>query len=303
MAVIAVYSIKGGVGKTTLAFDLAWRAAQAGKRTLLWDLDLQGGAAYLLDEDEPQVPRAVSAFRPGGLLRQQVRKTRFERLFPLPAEESLRVLPNELARRRERHRLTGLTHLLSGEFRQIVLDCPPALNEVSDQIISAADLIVVPLPPSPLAMRALETVRKELAHNHADPPPVFPVLSMVDLRRKLHRDTVLGSGGHWPVVPLASAIEATALKRAPIDTFARGTKPARALADLFAQVEARIETLPSREAARLRVMLSPTPRSPFESVPEEPAAAPAAQGRSTRRKSGEYRENAAIRALRWLLRV
>ena len=303
MAVIAVYSIKGGVGKTTLAFDLAWRSAQAGKRTLLWDLDLQGGAAYLLDEDQPKVPRAVSAFRPGGLLRQQVRNTRFERLFHLPADESLRVLPNELARLRERHRLTGLTHLLAGEFKQIVLDCPPALNEVSDQIISAADLIVVPLPPSPLAMRALETVQKELAHNHADPPPVFPVLSMVDLRRKLHRDTVLGSGGHWPVVPLASAIEATALNRAPIDTFARGSKPARALADLFEQVEGRIESLPSREAARMRVMLSPTPRSPFESPEPEPAQTAASNGRKSGRKKGDYREPAVIRALRWLLRV
>lgn len=299
MAVIAVYSIKGGVGKTTIAFELAWRAAQAGKRTLLWDLDLQGGAGFLLDEETPRVPRAVSAFRPGGLLRQQVRPTRFERLFHMPADESLRVLPNELARLRERHRLTGLTHLLSGEFHQIVLDCPPVMNEVSDQIIAAADLIVVPLPPSPLAMRALETVQQELANNFVDPPPVFPVLSMLDTRRKLHRQTLEGSGGHWPAVPLASAIEGIALNRAPIDTFAAGSKPSRALAELFAQVEARIESLPSRDAARARMMLSPTPRSRFESGDDPKATA----ARPASRALVPYRESPARRFLRWLLRV
>ena len=49
MPVIAVYSVKGGVGKTTLAVDLAWRCAQIGQfPTLLWDLDQQGGAGFLL---------------------------------------------------------------------------------------------------------------------------------------------------------------------------------------------------------------------------------------------------------------
>jgi cellulose biosynthesis protein BcsQ len=67
MAVIAVYSSKGGVGKTTLAVDLAWRsAALGGHRTLLWDLDVQGGAGFLLGMDEVSRMRAASLFQREG---------------------------------------------------------------------------------------------------------------------------------------------------------------------------------------------------------------------------------------------
>lgn len=276
MGVIAVYSIKGGVGKTTLAFELAWRCAQAGQRTLLWDLDLQGGAGFLLDEDLPAIPRAVSAFRPGGLLRQQVRATRFERLFHMPADESLRILPNELARLRERQRMAGLAHLLSSEFTRIVLDCPPVMNEVSDQIITAADIIVVPLPPSPLAIRALEAITRELAHNHPNPPPVFPVLSMYDARRKLHRETLEVVARHWPAIPLASDVERIAARRAPIDTFAPASKAARALADLHTRLEERLVDVPPRPL--------PPPRPAYQ--PRPPQSAGGQRGGGQRGRGG-----------------
>ena len=48
MRVVASYSIKGGVGKTTTAVNLAFVAADAGNRVLLWDLDPQGAASYCL---------------------------------------------------------------------------------------------------------------------------------------------------------------------------------------------------------------------------------------------------------------
>src|SRR3954469_22271140 len=47
MKVLASYSIKGGVGKTTAATNLAWLAASEGRRVLLWDLDPQGGSTFL----------------------------------------------------------------------------------------------------------------------------------------------------------------------------------------------------------------------------------------------------------------
>ena len=61
MAVIAIYSVKGGVGKTTLAANLAWCSATIScRRTLLWDLDAAGGAGFLLGI-EPHARRSAGA--------------------------------------------------------------------------------------------------------------------------------------------------------------------------------------------------------------------------------------------------
>ena len=50
--IIAVYNAKGGVGKTTLAVNLAWASATlSSRRTLLWDLDAQGAASYILGQE------------------------------------------------------------------------------------------------------------------------------------------------------------------------------------------------------------------------------------------------------------
>ena len=99
MAVIAVYSMKGGVGKTTMAVDLAWRFAQrGGHQTLLFDLDPQGGAGFLLGHEERKVQRAISAFHHARAPRDLIEPTRFDGLSLIGADQSLRDLPVQLAR-------------------------------------------------------------------------------------------------------------------------------------------------------------------------------------------------------------
>ncbi len=116
-----------------------------------------------------------------------IRKTAVPRLDLLPADESLRELDSLFARLGKKRRLARLTEELARRYERIVLDCPPVLNEISAQVIRAADCVIVPLPPSPLSARAFELVIAEIRAHAKDHPPILPVLSMLDLRRALHR--------------------------------------------------------------------------------------------------------------------
>lgn len=238
MAVVGVFSVKGGVGKTTIAVDLAWRFARAGHRTLLWDLDPQGGSAFLLGHQPRRVARAAALFQREGQPRALIEPTRYDNLSLLQSDESLRSLDIIFARIGNRKRLAKLTGFLAGEFDRIVFDCPPALNGVSDQVLSAVDLLVVPLPASPLARRSLDMVRADVLRTMGRHPPILPVISMHDVRRRLHRD--FAASAELPRIPFASLIEQTAVRRAPIGTFAPWSEPAKALDAVWQLVEQRI---------------------------------------------------------------
>lgn len=245
MVVIGVYSVKGGVGKTTLAVDMAWRSATASRRkTLLWDLDPQGGAGWLLglpDREGPRcAQRAAGVFHREGKPAALITETRYSGLSVLEADPSLRSLSVTLARIGKRKRLARLTELLAAEYPRIIIDCPPVLNEISDQIFAAADLLIVPLPPSPLSARALPMIREEILAHHPRHPPILPVLSMYDARRKLHREVHTGFAAGWPVIPMSSAIEQTAVRRAPLGTFAGWTEVNTRLQRLWDGVEAKL---------------------------------------------------------------
>ena len=240
MATIAVYSVKGGVGKTTFAANLAWCAATISKRaTLLWDLDAAGGAGFLFGVEPAPRARAAAIFAQEADPADLVCPTAFANLSVLPADASLRALDAALIKLGKRRRLARLIERLDNDYARIVLDCPPVLNEISAQVLRAADLVIVPLTPSLLSLRALDQIRADLADNHKRHPPLLPVLSMIDRRRASHC-AAIAEHPDWPVIPMASAIELMATRQAPIGAYAPSSPAAQAFARLWAGVEKRL---------------------------------------------------------------
>lgn len=240
MAVIAVYSVKGGVGKTTIAANLAWCAArEGGYRTLLWDLDAAGGATWLTGLEPGRRKRAAGMFARERDPVSLVRQTAIARLDVLPADDSLWALDRQLTTLGRKRRLSRIAERLGSAYPRIVLDCPPVLNEISAQALRAADLVVVPLPPSPLSSRAFDLVAEAVRESGKGHPPMLPVLSMVDRRRGLHREAMEASPG-WPVIPWSSALEQCAVRRAPVGAFARSSPGARSIAALWQGIEHKL---------------------------------------------------------------
>lgn len=247
MASVAVYSPKGGVGKSTCAVNLAYLSAATSKRrTLLWDIDAQGAAGFLLGA-QPQREHAHKIFSKDADPAELARPTPYPLLSVLAADASLRRLDIQLVEEDARKRMRKLIRSLEKRFDRIILDCPPGVTEISEQIFRAVDLVVLPVPPSALGMRVFEEAVAHIRNRNG--PPVLPLLSMVDMRRKLHREMV-AAHPDWPVIPYASVVEQMATERAPLAAFASRRPAARAFAQLWAEVEERLLAVEASPAAR-----------------------------------------------------
>jgi chromosome partitioning protein len=240
MAVIAVYSLKGGVGKTTLAVNLAWSAAtQSARRTLLWDLDPQSAASYLLGHEGKAKGAAEAVFAKDLPPEKLISHTAIDRLDLLAADTSLRGLDRLFFSVGKKKRLSKLIEGLEKQYDRIILDCPPGLTETSEQVMRAADIILVPVIPSPLSRRAFDEVVLHLDREHKGHGPILPVFSMVDRRRALHK-AAIEADKDWPTVPMASAVEQMAVRQAPVGMFAGSSPAGSAFSNLWRGVEKKL---------------------------------------------------------------
>jgi len=245
--VVAVYNIKGGVGKTSASVNLAWLAAEAGSRVLLWDLDPQGAASYLL-RIRPKVKGGASKLvrgksDPSALLKG----SDHERLDLLPADFSYRYMDLALdAMKRPERGLGRVLAPLEADYDYVFLDCAPAISLSAESVFAAADVLLVPLIPSPLSLRTFDQIRSFLDREVPDPPRVLAFFSMADGRKRLHKEvieelsrihdgTVLRT-----TIPAAGDVEQMGVQRRALSEFAPRGRAGRAYAQLWDELRERI---------------------------------------------------------------
>jgi chromosome partitioning protein len=255
--ILATYSIKGGVGKTTTAVNLAYLSARTGARTLVWDLDPQGAATYLF-RIKPRVKGGGRALVRGRSTADRlVKGTDFDGLDLLPADLSYRHMDLHLDQtKRPTRRLVRVLAPLKREYDCIILDCPPSLSLVSESVFEAAGAVLVPMIPAPLPARTLDqledflksdgkkgdngTGRHPTGRTKRD-PKVLAFFSMVDHRRRLHRDIVeelVGSRSDVlsTEIPASTIFEQMGVRRQPVEVFAAKSRAAEAYRALWQEV-------------------------------------------------------------------
>jgi chromosome partitioning protein len=245
--IVAVTNIKGGVGKTTAAVNLAYLCAAGGHTTLLWDLDPQGGATYLLRGEAHEHGSAKKLLAGKHDLPELILATDYARLDLLPAHFSYRNFAVHLAQRRHpTERLLRMSRALRDVYDVLFLDCPAGISLLTENVLRAAEIALVPLVPSPLSVRMLEELREFVEREHWSDLELLPFFSMVDRRRSLHRDFIASTRRMFPgmlatEVPYRSEIERMSLERAPLAAHAPSGEAAQVYRALWAEIAPHLQ--------------------------------------------------------------
>jgi chromosome partitioning protein len=242
MKIIAVTNIKGGVGKTTTAVNLAYLCAANNGPTLLWDLDPQGAATYTLRGDPVEHAGPKKLLNGKRNLPELILSTGYTNLDLLPADFSYRNFDVHLAERKKpTERLLKMSRSLREVYAVLFLDCAPGISLLSENVLRAADAIIVPLLPTPLSVRMLAQLQDFIADKGWTDLTLLPFFSMVDRRKSLHHEIIANTREQFPMmlateVPYSSEIERMTLRRAPIPAFAPRSAAAQVYSALWAEV-------------------------------------------------------------------
>ncbi|MEM7408571.1 MAG: ParA family protein [Pseudomonadota bacterium] len=246
MQVLAVYSMKGGVGKTAAAINLAAEAAAEGHRVLLWDLDPQAASTFYL-RVKPERGGARKVLRGRADLDALIKASDFDGLHLLPARFSFRNADSLLSEDRRPHaRFKRLLTPLEAAYDLLIFDCAPGLSLMSECVLNASGVTLIPTIPTPLSVRTVQLLARHLADSAVPQPFLF--WSMVERRKQLHR-AFIGESESLPFpilgtrIPYATHVEKMGVYRAPLRTFAARSDAGHAYAALWEEVRG---LLPSR---------------------------------------------------------
>jgi cellulose biosynthesis protein BcsQ len=246
MKIVAVTNIKGGVGKTTTAVNLAYLSAASGHSTVLWDLDPQGAATYTLQCESGETVSAKKLLSGKRELPEILVRTEYDRLDVIPADLSYRNFDVHLSeRKRPTERLLMMSRPLRDRYDMLILDCPPGISLLSENVLRAADAAVVPMLPTPLSVRMLSQLKAFIdAEGWAD-LLLLPFFSMVDRRKSLHHAVINSTRAQFASilateVKYASEIERMTLRRAPLPAYAPRSAEGQIYLALWNEIAERI---------------------------------------------------------------
>lgn len=253
MTTLALYSNKGGVGKTAAAVNLSYLSAQSGAKTLICDLDPQSSATYYF-RVKPKLKAGAKGFIKGGKqVYQSVKGTDYENLDLLPADFSLRNLDVAFDKvKRSKKQLRKILNPFKAEYDFIFLDCPVTISILAENILNAVDYALVPLIPTTLSRRTHHQLLSLCKKKNYDDAKIYTFFSMVDRRKKMHRDLMATVAKNFngvlkSPIPYSAQIERMGILRQPVAIYSPGSKASVSYQNLWNNVQEALNSSERRK--------------------------------------------------------
>ena len=242
MVTIALYNLKGGVGKTASCVNLAYLAAQDGHKTLLWDIDPQGSSSFYYQAKPGHKGGIKKLIEKDADLEEAVMATDYENLDIIPADISARsfdVIMEEM--KSSKKRLKTILQPLNKTYDFVFVDCPPGFSVLSENIFNAADIVMMPVIPTTLSIRTYNMVKAYFKEKDIDPSKMMCFFTMVDLRKNMHNEIMetlyKDKRFFGNYIPYLSDVEKMGIHKAPVEAYARSGYAAQCYRDLWAEIK------------------------------------------------------------------
>ena len=241
MKTIALYSIKGGVGKTATAVNLSYLSALHTPRTLICDLDPQGASSFYFRITASKKFNSDKFLKGSKKMHTNIKATDIEHLDLLPSDFSYRNLDIELSdEKKPRKKLKKNLEELSEEYRFVFFDCPPNLTLLSESVFAASDIILVPMIPTTLSIRTYVQLKEFFEANNLDSSKIRAFFTMVEKRKKMHQDIIKEfrntPGFLSQTIPYNSEVEKMGIYRAPLNAVLPNSTAAKAYSCLWKEL-------------------------------------------------------------------
>lgn len=242
MTVYAFYNQKGGVGKTAATVNFAYLAAMEGWRVLLWDIDPQSAAGYYFQVNNEVKNSAKKLLTNDLNLLAAVQPSGYDNLDIIPSDLSARNADIILSDGNQgKKRIKAALNEVKNVYDIVLIDCPPGLSMLHDNIFFAADWVIIPNIPSTLSMRSYDIVQEYFKDNKLDETKIKSFFSLVDHRKNMHNEVVhqyhRNKTFFKSYIPYLSDVEKMGHYLAPVETFAASSYAAQCYRDLWKEIK------------------------------------------------------------------
>ncbi len=242
MITVALYNLKGGVGKTASCVNLAYLAAKDGFKTLLWDIDPQGSTTFYYKVKPKDAHGIKSLISKDANLESAILSTEYENLEIIGSDNSIKsfdIMMDEM--KGQKNRLKGILKQLEKEYDFVFIDCPPGFSALSENIFNAADVVLMPIIPTTLSIRTYNMVKDYFKEKDLDSSKLMCFFTMADLRKNMHNEIMellyKDKKFFQNYIPYLSDVEKMGIHRQPIEEYARSSYAAKCYHDLWTEIK------------------------------------------------------------------